>query len=84
MSKVVEIKETITDSDLVENIESIKELIGKLDYMKDYIIEFNKTDYDYLNIATENIKLNLDKINSFVNTIINQQIKEYKVFYRDN
>ena len=84
MLKVVELKETVTNSNLVENIESIKESITKLDYMKDYLIDINKTDYDYLNISTETIKLNLEKINSFVNTILNQQIKEYKVFYIDN
>ena len=83
MLKVVELKETVTNSNLVENIESIKESITKLDYMKDYLVDINKTDYDYLNISTETIKLNLDKINSFVNTILNQQTKEYKVFYID-
>ncbi len=84
MSKVVEIKETITDSNLVENIKSIKELINNLDYIKDYITEINKSDYDYLNISTETIKLNLEKLNTFVNAILNQQIKEYKVLYIDN
>ena len=84
MSKVVEIKETITDSNLVENIKSIKELINNLDYIKDYITEINKSDYDYLNISTETIKLNLEKLNTFVNAILNQQIKEYIVLYIDN
>ena len=84
MSKIVEIKETVTGSNLVENIESVKDLIKKLDYMKDYIIEINKADYDYINISTEIIKLNLEKMNAFVNTILNQEIKEYKEFYIDN
>ena len=84
MSKVVEIKETITDSNLVENIKSIKELINNLDYIKDYITEINKSDYDYLNISTETIKLNLEKLNTFVNAILNQQIKEYILLYIDN
>lgn len=84
MSKIVEIKETITNSSLVENIESIKQSINKLDSLKDYLIEINKIDYDYLNISTETIKLNLEKMNAFVNTILNQEIKNYKEFYIDN
>ena len=84
MSKVVEIKETITDSNLVENIESIKDLINKLDYNKNYLIEINKNDYDYLNISTETIRLNLEKMNTFVDTILNQQIEQYNVFYMYN
>ena len=84
MSKVVEIKETITDSNLVENIESIKDLINKLDYKKNYLIEINKNDYDYLNISTETIRLNLEKMNTFVDTILNQQIEQYNVFYMYN
>ena len=84
MSKIVEIKEAITGSNLVENIESIKQSINKLDCLKDYLIEINKADYDYINISTEIIKLNLEKMNAFVNTILNQKIKEYKEFYIDN
>ena len=84
MSKIVEIKETITDSNLVENIESIKDLINKLDYKKNYLIEINKNDYDYLNISTETVRLNLEKMNTFVDIILNKQIKQYNVFYMDN
>lgn len=84
MSKIVEIRETINNSNLADNIESIKKLIDKLDYTKDYLTEINKMDYDYLNISTETIKLNLEKLNTFVDKILNQHIKEYKEFYIDN
>ena len=66
MMRIIEVKETIYDSKLIDNIcesnKELKELINKTEF----ITEMNKDDYNFINIVMEKTRVNLEKINSLI------------------
>ena len=62
MIKIIEVKETIYDSKLVDNIYAVKNTINKINNQTDFITELNRDDNNYLNIIMEKIKINLNKV----------------------
>lgn len=62
MIKIIEVKETIFDSKLVDNIYAVNNTINNIINQTDYITELNRDDYNYLNIIMEKTKINLDKV----------------------
>lgn len=62
MIKVVEIQETVTDSNLIENIYSINLLGRKLIRSLEMIDGLNINDFDYMNVAVERCRIGLEKI----------------------
>lgn len=61
MLKIVELKETIKDSDLTNNIYDMQKIIQKIILNLEFIEEINKDDYNYLEILTEKSKTALKK-----------------------
>ena len=62
MIKIIEVKETIFDSKLVDNIYAVNNTINNIINQTDFITELNRDDYNYLNIIMEKIKINLNKV----------------------
>lgn len=61
MLKIVELKETIKDSNLTNNIYDMQKIIQKIILNLEFIEEINKDDYNYLEILTEKSKTALEK-----------------------
>lgn len=61
MLKIVELKETIKDSNLTNNIYDMQKIIQKMILNLEFIEEINKDDYNYLEILTEKSKIALEK-----------------------
>ena len=61
MIKILEIKETIFDSELVENVYAIDRIIKKIITETTFITELNKDDFNYVNIILEKTRINLEK-----------------------
>lgn len=62
MIKIIEVKETIFDSKLVDNIYAVNNTINNIINQTDFITELNRDDYNYMNIIMEKIKINLNKV----------------------
>ena len=60
--KIYEIKEQISDTNLIDNIYQINKLMQRIINQTEFIIDINKTDLDYINIVLDKIKINLQKI----------------------
>ena len=61
MLKIVELKETIKDSNLTNNIYDMQKIIQKIILNLEFIEDINKDDYNYLEILTEKSKIALEK-----------------------
>ncbi|MCI6266690.1 MAG: hypothetical protein MR598_07605 [Erysipelotrichaceae bacterium] len=61
MVRIIEIKETLLDSALVENIYKIKDLTERIIEELELQRELNKDDYNYLEIILDKTKTNLQK-----------------------
>ena len=61
MLKIVELKETMKDSNLTNNIYDMQKIIQKMILNLEFIEEINKDDYNYLEILTEKSKIALEK-----------------------
>ena len=61
MIKIIEIKETIFDSQLVDNIYAIDKIIKNIINETDFMTELNRDDYNYINIIFEKTRINLEK-----------------------
>ena len=60
--KIYEIKEQISDTNLIDNVYQINKLMQRITSQTEFMIDTNKTDLDYINIVLEKIKINLQKI----------------------
>lgn len=67
MLKIVEIKETTDNSNLVDNIYSINKIIKNIITDTEFIFELNKDDYDYLDIVLQKTRKNLDIVYAIIN-----------------
>ena len=61
MVKIIEIKETIFDSQLVDNIYAIDKTVKEIMNETNFITELNRDDYNYINIIFEKTRINLEK-----------------------
>lgn len=62
MLKIIEVKEELDNSTLVDNVYEIHKMIQHMIQDTEYITEINKDDYNYLNIFMGKTKNNLEKI----------------------
>ena len=62
MLKIIEVKEELDNSTLVDNVYEIHKMIQHMIQDTEYITEINKNDYNYLNIVLGKTKNNLEKI----------------------
>lgn len=60
--KIYEIKEKISDTNLIDNVYQINKLMQRITNQTEFMIDTNKTDLDYINIVLDKIKINLQKI----------------------
>ena len=62
MLKIVEIKQTIYDSDMIQNLHTIQKISQDILNEIQFIQEINIDDYKYLDIVLEKTKNNLSKV----------------------
>lgn len=67
MLKIVEIKETTDNSNLVDNIYGINKTIKNIITDTEFIFELNRDDYNYLNIILHKTRKNLDIVYAIIN-----------------
>ena len=60
--KIYEIKEKISDTNLIDNVYQINKLMQRITNQTEFMIDINKTDLNYINIVLDKIKINLQKI----------------------
>ena len=68
MLKIVEIKQTIYDSDMIENLHAIQRISQDILNEIQFIPELNKDDYQYLDVVLEKTKVNLLKVYNLIKT----------------
>ena len=68
MLKIVEIKQTIYDSEMIENLHTIQRISQDILNEIQFIPELNKDDFQYLDVVLEKTKTNLLKIYGLVKT----------------
>ena len=64
--KVVEVRETLEDTSLIDNLYEVNKLTKELIRQTEFITELNKTDFDYINIIMEKTKNNLEKVKELI------------------
>lgn len=62
MLKIIEVKETLCDSKLVDNIYETQKIIANIINETEFILDINKDDYNYINIIMEKTRSNLEKV----------------------
>ena len=62
MLKIVEVKETLEDTSLIDNLYEVNKLTKELIKQTEFIEELNKTDFEYINIVLEKTRTNLEKV----------------------
>lgn len=62
MIKIVEVKNTLSNTNIEDNIYEINKIVKELINQTEFIIDVNKDDFDYINIVLEKIKTNLKKV----------------------
>lgn len=66
MLKVFEIKETLENTLLIDNLYKLNKITKELINKTEFITELNKTDFDYINIIMEKTKNNLEKVKELI------------------
>jgi len=61
MMKIIEVKETLFDTQLVDNIYAVDKTIKQIINQTEFVTELNRDDYNYLNVVMEKVKNALDK-----------------------
>ncbi len=67
MLKIIELKETLEDTSLIDNLYKVNKLTKEIIKQTEFITELNKTDFDYINIILEKTKNNLEKVKELIN-----------------
>lgn len=62
MLKVVEVRETLEDTSLIDNLYEVNKLTKELIRQTEFVSELNKTDFEYINIVLEKTRTNLEKV----------------------
>lgn len=66
MLKIIEIRETLEDTELIGNIYAINKITKELIDKTKFITELSKLDFDYINIVLANAKNNLEKVKKII------------------
>ncbi len=66
MLKIIELRETLEDTSLIDNLYKVNKLTKELIKQTEFITELNKTDFDYINIIMEKTKNNLEKVKELI------------------
>ena len=65
-TQIIEIKEYLEGSNLMENIYDVSKLIRTLETELHFTTNINKDDYNYLNTVIYKIKVNLTKVKAII------------------
>ena len=68
MVKIIEVKQTLYGSDMIENLHTIQRISQDILYELQFIQEINKDDYQYLDVVLEKTKVNLLKVYNLIKT----------------
>ena len=66
MLKIIELRETLENTPLIDNLYKVNKLTKELIKQTEFITELNKTDFDYINIIMEKTKNNLEKVKELI------------------
>lgn len=66
MLKIVELKETLEDTSLIDNLYEVNKLTKEIIKQTEFITELNKVDFNYINIIIEKTKINLEKVEKLI------------------
>lgn len=66
MLKIIELRETLENTSLIDNLYKVNKLTKELIKQTEFITELNKTDFDYINIIMEKTKNNLEKVKELI------------------
>ena len=62
MLKIVEVKETLCNSKLVDNIYAIQKIVASMITETEFTLDINRDDYNYINVVLDKTRKNLEKI----------------------
>lgn len=62
MLKIVEVKETLCDSKLVDNIYAIQKIVASMITETEFTLDINRDDYNYINVVLDKTRKNLEKV----------------------
>lgn len=65
-TQIIEIKEYLEGSNLMENMYDVSKLIRTLETELHFTTNINKDDYNYLNTVIYKIKVNLTKVKAII------------------
>lgn len=66
MLKIVELKETLEDTSLIDNLYEVNKLTKEIIKQTEFITELNKVDFNYIDIVIEKTKINLEKVEKLI------------------
>ena len=66
MLKIIELKKTVENSSLINNLYEIQKITRNIINKTENIIDINADDYNYINIIFEKTKDNLQKCNNIL------------------
>ena len=66
MLKIIELKKTVENSSLIDNLYEIQKITRTIINKTENIIDINADDYNYINIIFEKTKDNLQKCNNIL------------------
>ena len=66
MLKIVELKETLEDTSLIDNQKEVNKLTKEIIKQTEFITELNKVDFNYIDIVIEKTKINLEKVEKLI------------------
>lgn len=66
MLKIVEIKETLENTPLIDNLYKVNKLTKEIIKQTEFKRELNKADFDFINIILEKTKINLEKVEKLI------------------
>ena len=66
MLKIIELKKTVKNSSLIDNLYEIQKITRNIINKTENIIDINADDYNYINIIFEKTKDNLQKCNNIL------------------
>ena len=66
MLKIVELKETLEDTSLIDNLYEVNKLTKEIIKQTEFITELSKVDFNYIDIVIEKTKINLEKVEKLI------------------
>ena len=62
MLKIIEVREELCDSKLVDNIYAIQKIVTNMINETEFTLDINRDDYNYINVVLDKTRKNLEKV----------------------